>query len=282
MLEYARWKYILVAAVLAVALLFALPNVFGDDYALQIARKDRSADRRRRSSRPSSRSSRTPASPTERSSSIDGNVMVRFADNETQLKARDVVKDEKTGLTKDYVNAMIVRVARAALDAGAGPARHAARPRPARRPLSSLPGGRRRRGRASCSTPTSRISAARSTPTRSRSPTSARSRSIRTSRTACACCCRRGADLGEGARRDQEGRSPISAAATRVVAEGAAVDCVLTAQQVRERRDFAHHLRTSPRCAIASTSSASPSPSCSARASIASSCSCPACRTPRK
>ena len=40
MLEYARWKYILVAVVLALALLFALPNVFGDDPALQVARKD--------------------------------------------------------------------------------------------------------------------------------------------------------------------------------------------------------------------------------------------------
>src|ERR1700724_3408210 len=40
MLEYARWKYILVAAVLLLATLFALPNVFGEDPALQVARKD--------------------------------------------------------------------------------------------------------------------------------------------------------------------------------------------------------------------------------------------------
>ena len=40
MLEYARWKYILVAAVLLLALLFALPNVFGEDPALQVERKD--------------------------------------------------------------------------------------------------------------------------------------------------------------------------------------------------------------------------------------------------
>ena len=58
MLEYARWKYILVAVVLLLALLFALPNVFGDDPALQVARKDRApiddrrvADGRERSSR---------------------------------------------------------------------------------------------------------------------------------------------------------------------------------------------------------------------------------------
>jgi preprotein translocase subunit SecD len=43
MLEYARWKYILVAAVLVLGLLFASPNFFGSDPALQIARKDHAA-----------------------------------------------------------------------------------------------------------------------------------------------------------------------------------------------------------------------------------------------
>ncbi|MGB6451862.1 MAG: protein translocase subunit SecD [Steroidobacteraceae bacterium] len=40
MLEYARWKYILIGAVLLLAILFALPTVFGDDPALQVARRD--------------------------------------------------------------------------------------------------------------------------------------------------------------------------------------------------------------------------------------------------
>jgi preprotein translocase subunit SecD len=40
MLEYARWKYILIAVVLLVGLLLALPNVFGEDFALQVIRKD--------------------------------------------------------------------------------------------------------------------------------------------------------------------------------------------------------------------------------------------------
>ncbi len=43
MLEFARWKYILVAVVMLLALVFALPNFFGDDRALQVARKDRAA-----------------------------------------------------------------------------------------------------------------------------------------------------------------------------------------------------------------------------------------------
>ncbi len=42
MLEYARWKYILIAAVLLVALMFALPNVFGSAPALQLAHRDHS------------------------------------------------------------------------------------------------------------------------------------------------------------------------------------------------------------------------------------------------
>src|ERR1700761_6085474 len=40
MLEYARWKYILVAVILSLGLLFASPNFFGEDPALQVARKD--------------------------------------------------------------------------------------------------------------------------------------------------------------------------------------------------------------------------------------------------
>ena len=40
MLEYARWKYILIVVVLLLSTLFALPNVFGDDPAIQVARAD--------------------------------------------------------------------------------------------------------------------------------------------------------------------------------------------------------------------------------------------------
>ncbi|HEX4389878.1 MAG TPA: protein translocase subunit SecD [Steroidobacteraceae bacterium] len=43
MLEYARWKYIFIAVVLLLALLFALPNFFGSDPALQVERKDHAA-----------------------------------------------------------------------------------------------------------------------------------------------------------------------------------------------------------------------------------------------
>jgi preprotein translocase subunit SecD len=106
MLEYARWKYILVAAVLAMALLFATPNLFGDDFALQIARKDRAAIEATQLA--TIETTLKNAGVAFTSVELDnGNVTVRFADNESQLKGRDIVKDEKTGLTKDYVSAMM-------------------------------------------------------------------------------------------------------------------------------------------------------------------------------
>ena len=106
MLEYARWKYVLVATVLAVALLFALPNLFGDDFALQIARKDREAIDTAQLATIESTLKGAGAGFTSVELD-DGNVTVRFPDNDSQLRGRDIVKDEKTGLSKDYVNAMM-------------------------------------------------------------------------------------------------------------------------------------------------------------------------------
>jgi preprotein translocase subunit SecD len=92
MLEYARWKYILVAAVLVLGLLFASPNFFGEDPALQVARKDHAAI--------------TPAAAKEletflkeknvhfdRSYIDKGRQMVRFSSVPDQLAARDAVND---------------------------------------------------------------------------------------------------------------------------------------------------------------------------------------------
>src|SRR5690349_12070826 len=105
MLEYARWKYVLVAVVLLVATLFALPNVFGDDRALQIARKDRA---------PIAEAELATITKTLKDGGVafnsiavdTGRVMLRFSDDAAQLNARDFVKDEKNGLTRDYVSAM--------------------------------------------------------------------------------------------------------------------------------------------------------------------------------
>ena len=102
MLEYARWKYFLVAAVLALALIFALPNFFGEDPALQVARKDHSpitADA----------SAELGTFLTQHrirfvKSYLDaGRLMVRFASVADQLAARDAVNEQYAGA---YITAL--------------------------------------------------------------------------------------------------------------------------------------------------------------------------------
>src|SRR5580700_6530377 len=104
MLEYARWKYILVAAVLLLAVLFALPNVFGEDPALQVARKDHAT--------------LTPDNEQVVESFLrdhgvhfatsyldQGHLMVRFASVPDQLAARDAVNGNDD-LKGSYITAV--------------------------------------------------------------------------------------------------------------------------------------------------------------------------------
>ena len=102
MLEYARWKYILVATVLVLALLFALPNFFGEDPALQVARKDHAAVA-------ADAVQAVEAFLKERGVHFDktyidnGRLMVRFASVADQLAARDAVNERFTGT---YITAL--------------------------------------------------------------------------------------------------------------------------------------------------------------------------------
>ncbi|MBS0418344.1 MAG: protein translocase subunit SecD [Proteobacteria bacterium] len=101
MLEYARWKYILVAVVLLLSLLFALPNVFGDDPALQIARKDHVA-LKDADLAPISSYLKDQKVNVEKGY-VDGeNLMLRFDSVGEQLKARDAIKEHY----QDYNTAM--------------------------------------------------------------------------------------------------------------------------------------------------------------------------------
>jgi preprotein translocase subunit SecD len=93
MLEYARWKYILIGAVLLLAILFALPSVYGEDPALQVIRRDHDAI----------------TAPMEQAFEQyltaqgvhfiktylqDGRLMVRFPSVPEQLKGRDAVTEK--------------------------------------------------------------------------------------------------------------------------------------------------------------------------------------------
>ncbi|MGH8134314.1 MAG: protein translocase subunit SecD, partial [Steroidobacteraceae bacterium] len=92
MLEYARWKYLLIAIVLLLALVFALPNFFGEDPALQVARKDHNAVTAD-AARTVEAFLRSRSLHFEKSYIDSGRLMVRFANVPAQLAARDAVND---------------------------------------------------------------------------------------------------------------------------------------------------------------------------------------------
>jgi len=102
MLEYPRWKTILVSVVLALACLFALPNLFGEDPALQVARKDRAPvdAAGQQSVEAFLKEKKIPYS----SAYLDnGRLMVRFPAVPVQLEARDAVNER---FVSQYVTAL--------------------------------------------------------------------------------------------------------------------------------------------------------------------------------
>ena len=102
MLEYARWKYVLVAVVLLLALLLALPNVFGQASALQVAGKNQAVI---------TTDGMADVEKFLQGQGIswsnayldDGRLMVTFADVASQLKARDAVNAQ---LSDRYITAL--------------------------------------------------------------------------------------------------------------------------------------------------------------------------------
>src|SRR3569833_3331695 len=100
--RYPLWKYLLIATVLLVGFLYALPNLYGEDPALQIS---------------STRGAKVDASTEARikvllqeagiashgSELNPGSLLIRFGNTGGQLKAQDLVKRE---LGDDYIVAL--------------------------------------------------------------------------------------------------------------------------------------------------------------------------------
>jgi len=102
MLEYPRWKYLLVLVVLGLALILALPNLFGDAPALQIERKDK--EPLAATSLPLIEQFLNDEHLTHTTSYMDsGRIMVQFANTADQFKARDAVN---TKFADQYITAM--------------------------------------------------------------------------------------------------------------------------------------------------------------------------------
>jgi preprotein translocase subunit SecD len=101
-LEFARWKYWLVAVVLLAAAVVALPNVFGEDAALQVVRKDRAAVGAD-AGKDVVRLLADQGVAVSRSYEDQGRLMLHFDSVPEQLKARDAVNGS---FGKDYATAL--------------------------------------------------------------------------------------------------------------------------------------------------------------------------------
>lgn len=100
--QYPVWKYLLVLVVVTAGVLYALPNLYGEDPAIQIS-----------STRTTSVDAATQtkvqdllkqaALPVKSVVRDEHSLLVRFTDTDTQLKAQDIIKN---GLSNDYVVAL--------------------------------------------------------------------------------------------------------------------------------------------------------------------------------
>jgi preprotein translocase subunit SecD len=102
MLEFPRWKYVLVTLLLLAALLFALPNFFGEDPALQVVRRNHAvmdtAAREAVEALLRQRAVQTGGTYVD-----SGRLIVRFGAVPEQLKGRDAVNE---ALGADYLSAL--------------------------------------------------------------------------------------------------------------------------------------------------------------------------------
>lgn len=96
------WKYLLVLAVLAIGILYATPNLYGRDPAIQVSgTKGASADL---SVLDKVNDTLKENNITVKSSALEnGQVLVRFTNVEEQLKAQDILRDS---LSEDYISAI--------------------------------------------------------------------------------------------------------------------------------------------------------------------------------
>ena len=100
--KFPLWKYLLVLVVLVVGILYASPNLYGRDPAIQVSgTKGTDADL---SVLDKVNATLKEHNVTVKSSKLeDGQILVRFKNVEEQLKAQDLLRDS---LSEDYISAI--------------------------------------------------------------------------------------------------------------------------------------------------------------------------------
>ena len=100
--RYAAWKYILILIIIIISLVYSLPNLYGSDPALQITSSRGTEINELTELQVNAALSKVNIKPI-RTDLVNNNLLIRFNDEETQLKAQEIVK---TSLGKGYVVAL--------------------------------------------------------------------------------------------------------------------------------------------------------------------------------
>ncbi|EHP3507538.1 protein translocase subunit SecD [Vibrio cholerae] len=100
--RYPLWKYLMVMLTIAVAALYALPNIYGEDPAIQITgARGASVDM---STLDAVTDALNKAQLSQKSITLEnGSILVRFNDTDTQISARDIISE---ALGKDKIVAL--------------------------------------------------------------------------------------------------------------------------------------------------------------------------------
>ena len=103
MLEYARWKYVLILLVLLVSTIYALPNIYPQDPSVQVTANHGSTVDKAMQARVENTLKKASVRTKGIEISKDGNLLVRLFDANEQIKAADALRAE---LGSDYVVAL--------------------------------------------------------------------------------------------------------------------------------------------------------------------------------
>ncbi|MDO4878586.1 MAG: protein translocase subunit SecD [Neisseria sp.] len=101
--RYPLWKYILITAILALGVLYTLPNFFGETPAVQVSTSRQSITINEQTQAKISAALKQAGIADDGMFVADGSLKVRFKDSETQMKARDVIENT---LGDGYITAL--------------------------------------------------------------------------------------------------------------------------------------------------------------------------------
>jgi len=100
--QYPLWKNLLIAAVIVIAGLYAMPNLYDDDFAVQVS-SGRYGKVDLELMAKAESALKAESVEYKRAELEDDRLLIRFADADTQLKAKDVLQ---TAVTGDYIIAL--------------------------------------------------------------------------------------------------------------------------------------------------------------------------------